>query len=64
MYFKKFPSSLGVYKCYKPVANYLIKNEIPLLSQDGGIFIFAKSPKFEQVLAEMPWYLKIYKKVR
>lgn len=41
------------------VKNYLIKNNIPLLSQEDGIFYFSKNEKLKTILDNAPMWIKI-----
>ena len=55
------PSSLSnVYKTKSNIVkNYLIKNNIPLLSQDESGFYFSKTKLLQQVLDNSPLWIKI-----
>lgn len=41
------------------VKNYLINNEIPLLSYEDGIFYFSQTKKLQQILEESPLWIKV-----
>jgi len=43
----------------KIVKDYLINNNIPLLSNKEGIFYFSYTNKFEMVLEKSPFWIKI-----
>jgi len=55
------PSSL--YNTYitksKIVKNYLIKNNIPLLSQDKNGFYFSKTSRLKSVLDNSPLWMRL-----
>ena len=55
-----FPTLLDYFKCNKKVANYLIKNKIPLLLKKNGVFYFAKTEQLNDVLDKMPWHKKLF----
>lgn len=49
-----------VYKCGQLVGKYLIKQGIPLLSQqDDYTMVFSKTKRLQKALDDMPFYLKI-----
>jgi hypothetical protein len=60
------PSSLdkdSLFETNGVIANYLIKNGIPLLSRKEaeGIWIFAKTENLQKALDKMPFYYKVSK---
>ena len=48
-----------VYKCGQLVGKYLIKQGIPLLSQQDNYMVFSKTKRLQKALDDMPFYLKI-----
>lgn len=57
------PSSLSnTYKCNKRIAQYLInQHKIPLLSQKDGVFYFTRTDKLQNIIDNLPLWLKIFK---
>jgi len=49
-----------MYCCKRKIANYIIKKEIPLLSFKNDIYYFAMTQELEEVLKNMPWYLRLF----
>jgi len=43
----------------KIVKNYLIKNNIPLLSHDEGGFYFSQTDRLKQIISSSPFWIKI-----
>lgn len=51
---------IDLYKCKKPVMEYLVYEcNIPLLSYEGGFYYFADSEKLKYCRREMPISVKI-----
>lgn len=54
--------SIRYYQCTKVVANYLIKNGIPLLSydKDSKCYQFSDTENLNNVLNDAPIWIKIF----
>lgn len=51
------------YVCGKTLGNFLIKNGIPLLGRSDDLMIFAQTKELQQVLSNLPVFLKILRGV-
>ena len=64
MYIKNplnIPPSLSIYKTSKKISDYLqYEKHIPILSQNGGMYIFSKTEKLDQEISQLSLSLKKY----
>ena len=51
-----------LYSCKKSMANWLIKQGLPLLAMENGSYYFAKTPLLTYSLKRIPLHLKIFLK--
>lgn len=63
MYIRELNKSDKYYYCSEKEGKYLIKRGLPLLSRDGDKMVFAKTPRLEEELSNLPIILKLLKKV-
>lgn len=64
MYIKnssQIPLNIPTYKTSKKISEYLQQEKhIPILSQDGDIYIFSKTKILDEAILKLPFLLKIY----
>lgn len=63
MYIRDLKENNKYYYCSEKEGTYLIKRGLPLLSRDGDKMVFAKTPRLEEELSNLPIILKILRKV-
>jgi hypothetical protein len=54
----------NVFVCNKPVANYLIRNKIPILSEKDRNFYFSNTSELRELVSGMPLWLKVVSKCK
>ena len=52
------PEAIPNFQCGSIIANYLLKNDVPLLSRKGGKYYFADSVITRYYLKKAPFYIK------
>nr|DAK84768.1 MAG TPA: hypothetical protein [Caudoviricetes sp.] len=51
------------YLCNAFVSKYLEKKGFPVLSRKDNVFVFSRTKKLQEVVDNMPFYLKLFEKV-
>jgi hypothetical protein len=51
-----------LFSCKKSLSDWLVKQGLPLLAMENGIYYFAKTPLLNYTIKRIPWHLKLLSK--
>lgn len=64
MYIRNLSStSIPAFECGACLANYLIRNSLPLLSQKDKSYYFAETKELRDLLDHVPFYIKLAERI-